>query len=48
MDSSLSKRRKLLVLASLRRISVSLCWTSGWVMWWTKGSAFMGYSQMGW
>src|SRR6478752_6793729 len=35
MDSSLSRRRKLLVLASLLRISESLCCTSGWSMTWT-------------
>eukprot|EP01136_Pigoraptor_vietnamica_P009564 Opistho-1_new@46227 len=34
-DISLSRRRKLLVLASLRRMSVSLCCTSGWSMRWT-------------
>src|SRR5690606_22799399 len=33
--TSLSRRRKLLVLASLRRISVSLCWTRGWSTRWT-------------
>src|SRR5688500_6471512 len=34
---SLSSRRKLLVLRSFCRISVSLCWISGWVTWWTTG-----------
>src|SRR4051812_1149210 len=39
---SFSRRRKLLVLRSFCRINVSLCWISGWVMWWTGGSgAFM-------
>ena len=32
---SFSRRRKLLVEASLRRIRVSLCWTSGWSTRWT-------------
>ena len=32
---SLRSRRKLLVDASLRRISVSLCWTRGWLTRWT-------------
>jgi hypothetical protein len=37
---SLSSRRNMLVLRSFCRISVSLCWISGCVMWWT--SAVMG------
>ena len=32
VESSPSRRRKLLVLASFLRIRVSLCWTRGWVM----------------
>src|ERR1035437_9731877 len=42
MLSSLSRVRKLLVLASLRRISVSVCCTSRWLMTWTVGSVGAG------
>ena len=34
---SCSRRRKLLVLRVFSRISVSLCWTSGWVTGCTVG-----------
>src|SRR5687768_3998521 len=42
---SLSSRRKLLVLRSFCRISVSLCWISGWVTWWTR--ALIASSEQG-